>query len=202
MTSPRLSHLPHALAGRFGSTESARPEPGRKNAAVALILRPRVGETDCEVRRCDVLAIRRAESARDPWSGQMALPGGGVEGRDAGLLDAAVREVREETGLRLEGARDALGRIDPVRPQGARLPAVTVWPFVLRAPSGASARVASREVASVHWFSVADLVNRANRGAHVHRHGAEARRFPCIRIDGQVVWGLTYRIVTRFLEVV
>ncbi len=114
----------------------------------------------------------------------MALPGGGVEGRDA-----ATREVREETDLRLDGARDAVGRIERARPLGARLSEVTVCPFVLRAPSGAAARVASREVASVHWFAVSDLMNRANRGAHVHRYGNEARRFPCIRIDGLVVWG-------------
>ncbi len=202
MTSRPLSHLPGVLAARFGATDSAVPDLDSKNAAVALILRPPEGERDCAVHRCDVLAIRRAQSDRDPWSGQMALPGGALEERDARLLDAATREVHEETGLCLDGTGAVLGRIERVRPLGPRLPNVSVWPFVLRAPARSSARVASREVASVHWFPVVELMRRSNRGSHAHTYAGRERWFPCIRIEGRVIWGLTYRIVTQFLDLV
>ena len=198
----RLSQLPEALTGRFGAVDSAPPDPNRKNAAVALVLRPPPGVPDPRVRACEVLAIRRADSKRDPWSGQMALPGGSLDEADAGLLAAAMRETREETGLRLNADRDAMGRIEAARPQGVRLPEITIWPFVFRAEPGAVARVASGEVASVHWFSVEALSDLENRGSYPYRYGGQVRWFPCIRVEGQVIWGLTYRIVTRFLEVV
>jgi len=198
----RLSQLPDTLAERFGPTNSALPDRHRKNAAVALVLRPPRGGRDPRVDLCEVLAIRRADSSRDPWSGQMALPGGSLDESDPGLMAAAVREAREETGLRLDVDGRPLGRIEPMRPLGVRLPVITIWPFVFRTDPAAHARIASPEVASVHWFPVRVLNDRANRDSYAYRDPAlGVRKFPCIRLDGQVIWGLTYRILTQFLEV-
>ena len=199
-TQLRLSGLPRALAAEFGPVESAVPDPRRRNAAVALILRAPTGCDDPAVRRCDFLAIRRAESHRDPWSGQMALPGGRLDDSDPGLLGAAIRETREETGVDLNGARAVLGRIEALRPVAVRIPPITIWPFVFRVAAGRAARVASREVASVHWFPLEALEDPANRGSHPWTYSGVVRRFPCVRVEGQVIWGLTYRVLTRFLE--
>ncbi len=198
----RLSQLPAALAERFGPTNSAFPDRHRKNAAVALVLRPPPRTRDPRVDRCEVLAIRRADSSRDPWSGQMALPGGSLDTTDAGLIEAAVREAREETGLRLDVDGHPLGRIEPMRPLGVRLPVITIWPFVFQSDPAARARIASPEVASVHWFPVRALDDRSNRDSYAYRDPSlGVRMFPSIRLDGQVIWGLTYRVLTQFLEV-
>lgn len=198
----RLSQLPDALAERFGHADSALPDRHRRNAAVALVLRPPPGVSDPRVATCEVLAIRRADSSRDPWSGQMALPGGSLDETDSGLIAAAVREAHEETGLRLDVDGRALGRIEPMRPLGVRLPVITIWPFVFRTGPAAQARIASGEVASVHWFPVHALDDRSNRGSYAYHDPAlGVRKFPCIRLEGQVIWGLTYRILTQFLKV-
>ena len=157
---------------------------------------------DPAVRSCEVLVIRRAESPRDSWSGQMALPGGSLDPADGGLLAAAIRETREETGLLLEADRGVLGRIATVRPLGVRLPVISVWPFVFHVPYEAVARVASPEVASVHWFPVAELVDAANHVSYPWKEAGLVRSFPCIQVKDRVIWGLTYRILTRFLELV
>lgn len=221
----RLSGLAATLADRFGRMESARPDPGRRNAAVAFVLRPPGGGSarvvtrpgggagevaaaeaadaaDALVRKCDLLVIRRADSRRDPWSGQMALPGGRLDRADAGLLAAAVREAREETGVNLATGGIPLGRIDAMRPQGIRVPAISIWPFAFQVGADTVARVTSREVASVHWFGVEALLDHANRGTYQWKYGGYVRHFPCIRLEGRVIWGLTYRIVTRVLEMV
>lgn len=197
----RLSRLPSALADRFGQSE-ATPDPERKNAAVAVVLRPPRDAGDVRVRGCDLLVIRRADSRRDPWSGQMALPGGRLDRADPGLLAAAVREAREETGIDLAGMGTFVGRIEPMRPQGIRVPAISIWPFVFQVEAGAAARVTSHEVASVHWYPVEALLDRANRGTYQWRYGSLVRSFPCIRIDGRVIWGLTYRILTQLFELI
>ena len=95
----RLSRLPPVLAGRFGEPGTTLPDSGRKNAAVAVVLRPpgRGDVTDARLGNCDALVIERARSRRDPWSGQMALPGGRLDPADAGLVGAAIRETMEET---------------------------------------------------------------------------------------------------------
>ena len=199
---PRLSDLSGALADRFGPVESAVPDRDRRNAAVALVLRGPAGMADPAVGDCEVLVIRRSDSPRDPWSGQMALPGGSMDEVDDGLVATAVRETHEETGLSLDGRRDLRGRVETARPMGVRLPVITIWPFVFRAAPDAAARVGSPEVASVHWFRVADLADEGNRGSYPWREGGLVRRFPCIELEGRVIWGLTYRILTGFLEVV
>ncbi|MDP5071772.1 MAG: NUDIX domain-containing protein, partial [Congregibacter sp.] len=65
-----------------------------KRAAVALVLQLRDGELG-------VLMIRRAEREGDPWSGQMAFPGGRMDKTDANGYAVAVRETHEEVGLLL-----------------------------------------------------------------------------------------------------
>ena len=194
--------MPEVLSALFGPVESAVPDPRRGNAAVALVLRPPAGWADPPVRSCDFLVIRRARSERDPWSGQMALPGGRLEDADPGLLGAAVRETREETGVELNQERAVLGRIETVRPLAVRIPPITIWPFVFRVAADAVARVASPEVASVHWFPVEALEDPAKRGSYPWEYRGVERRFPCVRVEGQVIWGLTYRVLTGFLAVV
>lgn len=197
-----LSGVAAVLESRCGPVTRAAPDPNRRNAAVALVLRGPLGVADPPVRHCEVLVIRRSESPRDPWSGQMALPGGRLEPSDAGLLAAAVRETWEETGLRLDAGRGTLGRMQTMRPLGVRLPVISIWPFVFRTGADSVARVGSPEVESVHWFRVEDLADRGNRGSYPWREGGLVRRFPCIELEGRVIWGLTYRILTGFLEVV
>ena len=199
-----MSQLPQALAAQFGPVESAAPDRHRRNAAVALVLRPPPGATDPPVLASDLLVIKRAESERDPWSGQMALPGGSLDAADAGLVAAAIRETLEETGLDLSAGPGGhvMGRIEPMRPLGVRLPVISIWPFVFRDAPGATARINSPEVAAVHWFPLEALIDKANRGTYPYDDRGQVRSFPCIRVEGRVIWGLTYRIVTRFLEVV
>lgn len=199
----RLSRLPATLSDRFGEPQTAFPDAGRKNAAVAGVLRPpgRDETTDPRLGDCELLVIRRASSSRDPWSGQMALPGGRLDPADAGLVAAAVRETMEETGVDLVADGTLLGRIEALRPLGVRIPAISIWPFVFRVDSRAVARVASPEVASVYWFPVKALLDPANRGTYPWTYGGVVRRFPCIRLEGRVIWGLTYRVLTRLFEV-
>ncbi|MDH5663747.1 MAG: CoA pyrophosphatase, partial [Candidatus Bathyarchaeota archaeon] len=54
------------------------------NAAVALLLKP----ADKDLK---ILFVKRAENLADPWSGQMALPGGKRDATDQSLKQTVVR---------------------------------------------------------------------------------------------------------------
>jgi 8-oxo-dGTP pyrophosphatase MutT (NUDIX family) len=162
-------------------------------AAVAVILRD--GAPGIEV-----LFIRRAEHPQDPWSGQMAFPGGRAEPGDADLRATAIRETREEIGMDLATAAEPLGGLDEVKAMARMRPMnLTITPFVFRLHRPFEP-VLSDEVRSVHWLSLGELLGTARRSTMDYAHQGESMQFPCLRIDEVVIWGLTYRMFMGFQE--
>ena len=146
----------------------------------------------------DMLFIKRARHPGDPWSGHVALPGGRRDDADPTLLETAVRETLEETAVDLADALH-LGRLADVRPSSPRLPRLVIQPHVFWVRADTDARVASPEVDAVHWVSMELLRRPETTGTVDIALPGGTRAFPCLRIKGEVVWGLTYRIVTDFL---
>jgi len=187
---------PTLAAVRFALQDfRAKPEaaPGASPAAVALILLegPRGLET---------LLIRRAERADDPWSGQVALPGGRYDPADADLLVTAIRETREETGVDLSAA-ERLGVLDDLYPRTPTLPAVVVRPFVFALASRPTL-VPGVEAARVFWLPLDRLSQRGVwRDFTLPVRGVE-RTFPAYVVDEIVIWGMTERILTPFLKLI
>ena len=178
----------------LGSRPSVPVTPAlAARAAVAIILRD--GSAGIEL-----LFIRRAEHPQDPWSGQMAFPGGRAEAADADLRDTAVRETAEEIGLDLVRAAEALGVLDEVRAMARLRPMdLTILPFVFRLEAPADLRLSS-EVTSVHWLPLAALLGAELRSTMDYVHDGTSLRFPCVRVDDLVIWGLTYRMLLALGE--
>lgn len=167
---------------------------GRILAAVAVVLR---GTPDPEL-----LLIRRAEAAGDPWSGHMALPGGRRDPSDPDLLATAMRETLEETGLDLRKEAEVLGALHPVLPATRHLPPLVIHPFVFAVPTPVvSARPASPEVAETLWVALSLLRRPSSSGTVEIPVGGGLRPFPCIHLGDRAVWGLTYRIVMELIRI-
>ncbi len=162
---------------------------GAREAAVALTMAP-------DARgRLSILFIKRAERAGDPWSGQMALPGGRRDPLDLTLEDTARRETLEETGVDLlRGVR--LGVLDDLRPQSPRLPPLIVRPYVF-ALTGQPAITPSDEVQFHLWEPVEGLLERRTQ-VSLELHG-QTIVTPAYRVHDEIVWGMTERILTPFL---
>src|SRR5256714_4453421 len=122
LTHPTIVKLRSSLGER--RPLEADDEAGVRRAAVALIFH--AGEEGLP----ELLFIKRAEYPGDPWSGQIAFPGGREEAGDTSLAQTAVREAREETGIDLEREGMFIGTLDDLRPRTVRLPAIIVRPFV------------------------------------------------------------------------
>jgi len=157
-------------------------------AAVAVVIAPAPDA---------LLVVRRAERSGDPWSGQMALPGGRrAEGED--LLFTALRETEEEVGL-VVPPETLLGVLDDVAPLTPVLPPVAVRPFVFRIESRPPLRP-NHEVAEAHWVPLATLLHPETHAAvDIDIHGA-VRRVPAYRLAEGTVWGMTERILSDLLR--
>lgn len=178
-----LTHVRAVLANGV-ATELDRA----RRAAVALVLSEREGALS-------VLLVRRAEREGDPWSGHMALPGGHEHPTDRDLLETAQRETLEEVGLDLEHA-ELLGRLDDVSPM--RSSAMAVRPFVFWLPE-APPLSTSDEIAETLWVSLADLASENLRATREVELAATRLSVPAFVIGERVVWGMTFRLLERFL---
>ncbi len=165
--------------------------PDARPAAVALILLE--GPQGLEI-----LLIRRAERADDPWSGQIALPGGRYDVGDGDLFATAVRETREETGVDLSGA-ERLGVLDDLYPRTSTLPPVVVRPFVFGLAQR-SALVPSDEVQRAFWLPLRRLSEPGVRREVTLTLRGAVRTFPAYLVDDDLIWGMTERILTPFVD--
>lgn len=169
-------------------------EAGLRWAAVALVLRGRT------LGDAELLFIRRAERVGDPWSGHVAFPGGRLDLADASLEATARRETREELSLDLDTHAQLLGVLDDLRPRAAALPSIAVRPYVF-ALGGEVPLVPNEEVHSTFWVPLLQLRDPSSAAEHVFDRGGSRFRFPAYRIGGDVVWGMTERLVTQLLAV-
>src|SRR2546423_1281466 len=170
-------------------------EEGLRRAAVALILR--AGEEG----RPELLFIKRAEYPGDPWSGQVAFPGGREEQGDTSLVETAMRETREETGIDLSRDGKIIGTLDDLYPRTVRLPPISVRPFVFVLERSEPLTLSS-EVALAFWIPFGSLAHtEAWREDTVSARGIQinARVF---RHEDHVIWGMTERILAQLLQMI
>lgn len=192
MRSTTAADLERAL--RLRPARRLDDEPGPK-AAVALVFRERE-------RQLELLFIHRAEHPDDPWSGQMAFPGGRAEAGDPDLRATAVRETSEEIGIDLAVAADPLGSLDETRAVSRMRPVnLTITPFVFWL-HGAGDATLSDEVTSVHWILLDDLLSSRHRELMDYAIDGQRLEFPCFRVEGKTIWGLTYRMFANLQSLI
>lgn len=152
-------------------------------AAVAILLRE-------ELDDYETLLVKRAILLSDPWSGDMAFPGGKKTSRDRTLRDTVVREVHEETGIDLE-ALIYIGALplifSSIKPDRDVLPIVYLY-------KGRPEIKLNSELTAYRWVHMKEL--RASRTTAVVK-GWEGEVF---KLGDDIVWGLTYRMLDKLLE--
>lgn len=179
---------PESLRNRLLLPNSFR-ESGEEPpvAAVAIIINP-------NDRDGSMLFIKRTERRGDPWSGQIAFPGGRKSPIDKTLAETAVRETLEEVGIQLTG-HELLGSFPIVTTRSQRL---RVLPFVFQLKSTVSIRV-NEEVADAFWVPLSDLegLEAESREVRVDEGTLSTDSYV---LAGRVIWGLTFRIINLLLE--
>ncbi|WP_250831129.1 NUDIX hydrolase [Marinobacter sediminum] len=185
MTAKRrtLTMRPHKLPFRRRLTR----------ASVALIYR------HSEDGGVELLFIRRARREGDPWSGDMAFPGGRMQPEDATPRAAAERETFEETGVDLIRHGRFQARLsDLITRHHSRWRPMVVTPYVYEW-QGTQAISPNYEVEQAVWISLDYLAAKENQSRLPWRTPMGTVNMPCCRYQDYCIWGLSYSMVQELL---
>jgi 8-oxo-dGTP pyrophosphatase MutT (NUDIX family) len=182
-----VSRLAEAVEGR---PPSRVQREGVRQAAVAIVL----SEADPAL-----VLIRRKVRAGDPWSGQMAFPGGFQADGSEALEDTACRETLEETGLDLRSLGRLHGTLDDVSPRTPFLPPLVVRPHLFTVAT-VSPLYAGDEADAALWVPAGQLFDPTCQTIYSHPMPDGVRQFPAITVGEHLVWGLTERILRQVAD--
>ncbi|HUQ05741.1 MAG TPA: CoA pyrophosphatase [Kofleriaceae bacterium] len=168
------------------------PVDGKRRAAVAALLHH--GEHGPAV-----LLMKRAERIGDPWSGQIALPGGRHEASDPDLQTTAVREAAEELSLSLATDARYLGRLPALHPRSSGPSGMEVSPYVFATDVVPVTRLGA-EATAAFWLPLTKCALGELDGMYTWPGPPMSGMvFPCWLWEGFTVWGLTMRILSDLL---
>ncbi|MCW4046825.1 MAG: CoA pyrophosphatase [Candidatus Bathyarchaeota archaeon] len=156
------------------------------NAAVALLLKHQRDDHK-------VLLVKRVENPSDPWSGQMALPGGKREPNDKSLQDTVTRETMEETGIALDTS-SFLGSLTAITSEPK--PGMKILPFVVLLNHEPKLKLNQKELERYLWVPYKTIVQ--SRGVAEFSFG----KYSAYILPDAVVWGITYKILSQFIRAV
>ena len=139
-----------------------------------------------------VLLTKRSEEM-PTHAGQISFPGGRFHAGDKSLVDTALRELGEETGIDREFVTVG-GFLDPYETVNSGFMILPIVGFVRE---GFTLRVNPREVAEVFEAPLEYLCDPKNRSrASVERQGV-MREFHTIPFAGHTIWGATAEIIVN-----
>jgi 8-oxo-dGTP pyrophosphatase MutT (NUDIX family) len=149
-------------------------------AAVAILVRPIINDLE-------FFLVKRAEVDDDPWSGDMAFPGGKKNEEDKSLIDTVVREVLEETNIDLSSEK-IIGFMEPV--YSSVRTDLAVQPIVYRFDEYPEVQL-NYELTKFLWVPLSQI--KKSKTQTVIK-GLES---PVYKVQGEIVWGLTFRMLEK-----
>jgi 8-oxo-dGTP pyrophosphatase MutT (NUDIX family) len=185
-----LSRVRRALAAPAGGSSDFDLNPGVRRPASrplrpASVLVPLV-ERGGGLR----LILTRRAALLKHHPGQVAFPGGKQDAADGTPLAAALREAREEIGLRPEDV-EVLGHFDVHE----TVTDFTVTPFVGLVDAGFRPVIDRAEVDEVFEVPLAFALDPAHLQVHGRVWQGQMRRYYVIPYGPHYIWGATARML-------
>jgi 8-oxo-dGTP pyrophosphatase MutT (NUDIX family) len=189
----RLLSQPPALPLRpTRSDYDLNPEaraPAPRQLVPASVLLPIVARAEPTM-----LFTRRSEHLRR-HAGQVSFPGGGAQDGDASLVDTALRELAEETGIAadfvsVEGFLDVYETVT----------GYAVLPVVGLLREGFALKPDANEVAHVFEVKLAFFLDPANCREHVLEWKGGMRRVYAFEAETHYIWGATASMLVNLAQ--
>ncbi len=165
-----------------------------QRAAVCMVVAERPG------LGCCLLMIQRAEHESDPWSGQMAFPGGKHDTDDAHITQTALREIHEEIAIPEEFLK-RFGRLSDVlaRPYRLSQKPMVISPILFETFEELSFQP-NEEVADIVWVPIEYFRNPANRKSMAWKKNGIDMQLPCYDYQDKRIWGLSLLMIDELMQ--
>jgi 8-oxo-dGTP pyrophosphatase MutT (NUDIX family) len=173
--------------GDFDLNPDARPPP--RDLAPAAVLIPIVVRDEPTI----LFTQRTAHLARH--AGQVSFPGGRVAPNDVSLVETALRETHEETGI-AAGFVSVAGFLEAYETGTG----FAILPVVGLLHEGFALRPQPEEVAEIFEVPLAFLLDPANRERGSREWQGRSREFHVFNHGGHYIWGATAAILVNFAE--
>jgi len=140
-----------------------------------------------------ILAIQKSDNEGYPWRNQVALPGGHIELKDAGPVEAAYRELEEELNI-TRNQVDFIGSMGHFQTINHK----DIQVFIGLWNGEGPVRFDADEIARVLDVPLKALVKtHIMAGFHGISPPTDALEYP---LKDVVIWGVTARILHHFIE--
>ncbi len=161
-------------------------------AAVCIILKPGPKADDLLI-----LFVKRLIRDGDPWSGHMAFAGGRYSDKDSTLLETALRESYEETGIQLPHS-SILGSLDEILPGNSM---IRVTPYVALLNEDADVQMQKTEIEDFVWIPLSFFMDQKNLFSYEFTRKQISVRVPAYNfMEKGVIWGMTLRILQDLIS--
>lgn len=185
-TMPALPLSP--ARGDYDLNPDMRPKTDRILSPSAVLM-PIVARAEPTV----LLTERAAHLPRH--AGQVSFPGGRVHDLDKDLIDTALRETHEETGIAAEFVSLA-GFLDPYETGTG----YAILPVVGLVREGFTLAADANEVAEIFEVPLSYLLDPANRERHSRTWQGRKRDYYAYTYQGHYIWGATAAMLVNFGE--
>jgi len=134
----------------------------------------------------------------------MAFPGGRQDPEDPDLRITVHRETREEVGIDLDRHGEYLGRLTELQAMARGRPVnMVVSPFVYLVSPEVSPEPDPVEVQDTIWVPLSFMQKKGvERIVSRPMPDGSSIEVPALEYGGKTIWGLTYRVVRGFLELI
>jgi len=162
-----------------------------RNLVTSAVLVPLL----CKAGEIHVLLTERTQDVRS-HKGQVCFPGGTPQPDDASLLDTALREAWEETGIRPADV-EVVGEIDDnvVASTG-----YVISPFVGFVPYPYEFHASKTESKDIFLVPLSVLMDPLRFREQERVIGEHFYHGPVCDYDGHVIWGATGRILKHLVQ--
>lgn len=183
---PSLPLIP--TRGDFDLNPGTRPTE-KRNLTPAAVLMPIVKRSEPAV----LFTERTSHLTRH--AGQVSFPGGRANEGDISLVQTALRETQEETGIE-PGFITVAGFLDPYETGTG----YAILPVVGLVAEGFALSPEVNEVAEIFEVPLAFLLDAKNRQRNSREFQGRMRTYYSFTYDGHTIWGATAAMLVNFGE--
>jgi 8-oxo-dGTP pyrophosphatase MutT (NUDIX family) len=134
----------------------------------------------------------------------MAFPGGRQDPEDLDLSFTIYRETKEEVGIDLNLYSEYLGRMTELQAMARGRPtSMAVAPFIYLVSPDVLPEPDPVEVQDTIWVPLSFMQQRGvERIVSRPMPDGSLTQVPALEYGGKTIWGLTYRMLRSFLEII